>query len=156
MNGKIHLILSGSLIFLICSLLKSKLYVIDIVHNLLAFPLYLIIYVFSIHSTKEKQDISYPALHISLLLYIAYTIRFSLYVFVLHLLIYSIIFLVYKTTTQGTLNNICVNQRSFLIHIRENRQYYKVPFLILCTVIYYAVVGVIILLGGITFSPEFW
>lgn len=156
MNGKNHLILSGSLIFLVCSLLKSELYVIDILQNLIAFPLYLIIYAFSIQSYKGKQDISYPALHLSLLLYIAYTIGFSLYVFVLHLLIYSIIFLVYKTTTQGTLNNICVNQRSFLIHIRENRQYYKMPFLILCTVIYYAVVGVIILLGGITLSPEFW
>ena len=156
MNGKNHLILSGSLIFLICSLLKSKLYVIDILQNLVAFPLYLIIYVFSIQSSKEKQDISYPALHISLLLYIVYTIRFSIYVFVLHLMIYMVIYIVYKTTTRCTLNNICVNQRSFLIHIRENRQYYKVPFLLLCTVIYYTLVGVLILLGRITFSPDFW
>lgn len=129
---------------------------IDLILNLIAFPLYLTIYVFVIHSSREKQNISYAALDVSLVLYLGYTLWYSVYVLAILIALYTTIFLVYKTTTRCTLNNICVNQRSFLIHIRENRQYYKVPFLILCTVIYYAVVGVIILLGGITFSPEFW
>ena len=156
MNNKFSLILAGTLVLLVSTMLKSKLYVIDILQNFVAFIMFLFIFSFVVRSKREGRETSYLYLYTSLICFLIYSILFSPYLLLIILFLYFLIFQVYRFRKMDTLTEIPVVEKSFYLHFQKNRKYYKIQFLLFLCVLYYVSFIYLLNIGLVVVSSDFW
>ena len=155
MIKKTDLIIIGSSGFFCGTVFKSAIYYIDILLNILAFPIFLFILVYfiwyyKVHNVLEKK------LLISVFLYLGTTICISFYVFFSSLLLFLIVFLIYRTKTTKDTSNIDIDYYSFITLMNKNKEYFNLKILVFICVIYYILLYHILILGVNKLTPEFW
>ena len=148
MIKKIDLVFFGSLLFFITTILKKHVYYIDILYNAVGFPLFLFVLVYFVwlyvRGQKEKK------LLLSVFFYLLTSLFVSYYVFILTIIIYLVVFFVYKSNRSITdLEDVDIDYYGFALLVRKNKNFFKIKFLLFITLVYYILLFIFIRYVGI-------
>ena len=149
MIRKSDLVLWGSLLFFITTVLKKHVYFIDLLYNAVGFFMYLFILVYFIwfvvyHHRVEKK------LLFSVFLFLLTAGFISFYIFILSFLMYLFVFFVYKSNKSvSNFQDVDIDIYSFSLLVRKNKNFFKIRFLLLVPLFYYLLLFLVIRFIGI-------
>ena len=158
MNCKAYLIFMGSLMLLVGTVFKTSYYYIDIILNIGAFPMFLMVFVYAIWNKKlEENDLNQRLYELSVFIYMIYVISLSLKVFFLNLVIFVIVGLLYRKVDKKNIVKVSTEEESYLAFFQNNKKQLSFRKLILvCGFYYVAFLTLVFKFQGISFKPEFW
>lgn len=158
MISKAYLFFMGSLMLLVGTVFKTSYYYIDIILNIGAFPMFLMVFVYAIWNKKLKEnDLNQRLYELSVFIYMIYAISLSLKVFLLNLIIFVIVWVLYRKIDKNNIVKVSPEEESYLAFFQNNKKYLSFEKLILMCVFYYVTfLTLVFKFQGINFKPEFW